>query len=529
MRFKLFFHTLRYLKYTQIRYQLCYRIRKKLRERTGFCYKFSIEGKGKPLDLKPFIPKYTSLNQGNTFTFLNQTYLFKGWNCEKIDKLWSYNLNYMDFLHQKDFSIEQGEFWINCFVDDIAGNKDGMEPYPIALRGINWIKFLSRYHPYIPFETKQKWDYSLYAQYKILMDNLEYHLLGNHLLEDAFSLLWGGLYFKDEILYRKAEGLLYKELNKQVLPDGSHYELSPMYHQILLERLLDCINALKYNLRYCKEEELTGFMENKAIQMLGWLGAIVYKDGSIPLFNDAAYGIAPQAYELFSYAGRLGLKWEKGTLRESGYRRFESSLLELVVDVGHIGPDYIPGHAHADTFNYELRIAGRLFIIDTGISTYNKNARRQYERETQAHNTVTIGNIGSSQVWGGFRVAKRAKIMSLKEGNNYVEAIHDGFKSLGIKHQRRFTLDLDKVQISDTLFGSKGKKAVNRIILSPDVEIYSVNKELIKTNLGTIFLRNVQEVTVEDCKVSTHYNSLIYTHKVICSFTSSMEYTITGN
>lgn len=37
-----------------------------------------------------------------------------------------------------------------------------------------------------------------------------------------------------------------------------------------------------------------------------------------------------------------------------------------------IGPDYIPGHAHADTFNYELRIDGVPFIVDTGISTYNK-------------------------------------------------------------------------------------------------------------------------------------------------------------
>ena len=44
-------------------------------------------------------------------------------------------------------------------------------------------------------------------------------------------------------MYDKASCLLYKELDEQILPDGSHYEQSPMYHCILLDRLLDCYNA----------------------------------------------------------------------------------------------------------------------------------------------------------------------------------------------------------------------------------------------------------------------------------------------
>ena len=35
-------------------------------------------------------------------------------------------------------------------------------------------------------------------------------------------------------MYDKASCLLYKELDEQILPDGSHYEQSPMYHCILL-------------------------------------------------------------------------------------------------------------------------------------------------------------------------------------------------------------------------------------------------------------------------------------------------------
>ena len=35
-------------------------------------------------------------------------------------------------------------------------------------------------------------------------------------------------------------------MNK-ILEDGSHFELSPMYHQIMLLRVLDCIQLIKLN------------------------------------------------------------------------------------------------------------------------------------------------------------------------------------------------------------------------------------------------------------------------------------------
>ena len=92
--------------------------------------------------------------------------------------------------------------------------------------------------------------------------------------------------------------------------------------------------------------------------------------------------------------------------------------------------------------HYELRIGGKLFVIDTGISTYEKTARRQYERGTAAHNTVMIGDKNSSEVWGGFRVGRRARVTLLKDSPNEVEAWHDGFGSLG-RHRRKFTIDKD--------------------------------------------------------------------------------------
>ena len=139
-------------------------------------------------------------------------------------------------------SKDIGIHLINDFIKNDKILKEGKEPYPISLRGINWVKFLSK------FQVKDKIiDTSLHNHFHNLLDNLEFHLLGNHLLENAFSLLFGSFYFQDEKLYNKSKKILITELNEQILEDGSHFELSPMYHQIMLFRVLDCIQLIKLN------------------------------------------------------------------------------------------------------------------------------------------------------------------------------------------------------------------------------------------------------------------------------------------
>lgn len=526
MDFSRLYHTLRFLKYRQIRYQIWFRIRRLIRQNIGFTYPVSYPRKGEPCLLQPFVSKNNCLKEGNVFTFLNQTLAFNSWNEAHYGKLWSYNLNYMDYLHQNGILFEDGKKWIEIFIDDIVENKDGLEPYPIALRGINWIKFISKYQVQITEKEKQRWDAALYAQYKILQDNLEYHLLGNHLLEDAFSLLWAGLYYQEESFYFKATRLLKEELAEQILSDGGHYELSPMYHEILLDRLLDCVNVAKNNLRFSGQEILVDFLERKAELMLGWLQVMVYRDGSIPLFNDAAFNVAPEAKDLFAYAQRLGLSWKRTVLKQSGYRKFESQNFEWVIDVGQIGPDYIPGHAHADTFNFELHIKGHPFIIDTGISTYSPDSRRFYERSTCAHNTVTVNNMSSSKVWGAFRVAERARVVRLSEKKSKITGKHDGFMKFGIMHERIFSFDNHAVNIVDQILGETSGEIISRIIFHPDVQFLSVSNHRILTNMADICIVGALSVELEEVDVCFEYNKLCRTKSVKLLMNNILEYSV---
>ena len=259
-KIKLLLNTIKYLKPIQVYYRLYYFFRNRA---------FNMEAGVKPAPDIKSIKWENKLNSSlcyshkiKRFTFLNIPHNFSNqidWNYAEYGKLWTYNLNYFDFLNQENISKETGLQLIQDFIKNEDLLKDGKEPYPISLRGINWVKFLSNN------QVKDELiNNTLYFHYCILFKNLEYHLLGNHLLENAFSLLFGAYYFQDEKLYNKSKDLLISELNEQVLKDGAHFELSPMYHQIILSRLLDSIQLIKLNSEW-KKDDLLSFLELKLV------------------------------------------------------------------------------------------------------------------------------------------------------------------------------------------------------------------------------------------------------------------------
>lgn len=475
------FNTIKYLKFTQIYFRLFYFARARFRKISRFKYEFINEPQNvRPVKLADSCEYYSSYKDG-VFHMLNLSKNFTGaidWNFSEYGKLWTYNLTYFEYL-----KVKEDVNLIYDFIKNIESVKDGLEPFPISLRGINWIKFLARY------EIKnKKIDDSLYAQYYILLDNVEYHLLGNHLLENGFSLLFGAYYFQDEVLYKKAKEILTKELNEQILDDGAHFELSPMYHQLMLFRVLDCINLVIGNLLLVISEEeqlkLKELLISKAQVMLQWLNHISYQNGEIPLLNDSANKIAPTTEQLNEYAKRLQINQSLITnyqLQSSGYRKIKRENYECIVDVGEVGASYIPGHAHADTFNFELYIKNKPFVVDTGLSTYNIGKQRDFERSTKAHNTVEINETSSSEVWGGFRVGNRANIVNVVRNIDHIKATHDGYmKKFGILHTRTWVFEENKIIISDSL--SKECNAIARLHFHPDISEEEIVNKLIIEN-----------------------------------------------
>ena len=423
-------------------------------------------------------------------------------------------MNYFDFLNQENISKETGLQLIQDFIKNDALLKDGKEPYPISLRGINWVKFLSNN------QVKDELiNTTLYFHYCILFKNLEYHLLGNHLLENAFSLLFGAYYFQDEKLYNKSKDLLISELNEQVLKDGAHFELSPMYHQIILSRLLDSIQLIKLNSKW-EIDDLLSFLKAKASLMISWLQNITYKNGNIPMVNDATFNIAPNSKKLFTYAKHLGIISQDIQLSDSGYRKINYNNYELLIDIGKVGPSYQPGHAHSDTFNFELIKKGIPIFVDTGISTYEKNFNRQKQRSTYSHNTVKIGSKDQTQVWGGFRVAKRAKITHLIEKTNLIEASHDGYLSDGYIHTRSFLWGEKDLILTDKInkSTSNNAKAFFHLHSSVTKPLVDVNNVILESLGISIEFERASTIEIEEYQLSEGFNKTSLAYKIVVIF-----------
>ncbi len=267
-------------------------------------------------------------------------------------------------------------------------------------------------------------------------------------MKTVFPPLWC-IVFQGKKFEKTAKKILTKELREQVLEDGAHYEPNPMYHQLMLYRVLDACNLLQNNAHAIPE--LHSLLEKTARKMLGWLQAISWKDGSIPFVNDTAPGIAPGTQDLVEYAARLGFNpWNKA-LKDSGYRKYKTGDFEVLFDACPVLPAYQPGHTHADTLQVLLRYRGRDILVDTGASTYEKNQRRQLERATVSHNTVTVDDENSSQVWGGFRVGKRAEVQILEESEDRIRAQHNGYS---VPHCRTLFVNQNKITLRDEIRGS---------------------------------------------------------------------------
>ncbi|MGH8675674.1 MAG: heparinase II/III family protein, partial [Burkholderiales bacterium] len=322
-----------------------------------------------------------------TFRFLNET-LPQGngrWGEGAPSQLWRYNLHYFDDLNAFDaedrhrWHVEAIAKWIR---DNPPGRGDAWAPYPTSLRVVNWIK-----RTLGGGGLEERAVHSLAIQVRSLSRRLEYHLLGNHLFVNAKALVFAGLFFEGEeaeFWLEKGMRILAREMPEQILADGGQFERSPMYHALALEDVLDLINLASAFSGGVPEKwrAFVGSWPAIAQRMRAWLSTMCHPDGEIAFFNDAAIGIAPSPAELERYAselvgaqdmaiagateggGEAGASLRVLHLVESGYVRADAPDAALLIDVAPVGPDYLPGHAHADTLSFELSLFGQRVIVN---------------------------------------------------------------------------------------------------------------------------------------------------------------------
>lgn len=499
MSFELFlryFHTVRYLKLEQVKG----RIYRNIKKVDVAPVNLTVTRKLKQAFV-PVLLNKQSMFDDDSFVFLNETGILSDWNDPQYNKLWLYNLHYFDDLNCHDAfnrfekHSELVSRWIN---ENPPGIGNGWEPYPISIRMVNWIKWFIVHGNATNTQLR-----SLALQAKVLYQTLETHLLGNHIFANAKAMLFAGLYFKsdeaDQWLVRALD-LLMREIPEQILEDGGNFELSPMYHATITADFLDIVSLLN-----SYKDDRTSWLEEeckkRVPEMLQWLAVMTHPDGYVSLFNDAGTDIAPTLAQLVSTAKTYDIatpSFDQHTLthlESSGYFRLNLDESVLIGDIGRIGPDYIPGHAHADTLSFELSLFDRRLIINSGTSQYGTGAERMRQRGTAAHSTVVIDGEDSSEVWGGFRVARRAKPFDVLIDNisNIVRCSHDGYKRLPGQpiHTREWRYGKRSVIISDRVIG-RFKSAEARYHLHP-----AWAYELVENTLSCRFEDKIAKLVVK--------------------------------
>lgn len=484
----LYFNTVKYMKMSQI----YYRVSKMVGLKCSLnCSPIAFNGQVRKISsIKELDYDIEFLNRFNANDLLNDkvTLLHSSeqfnWNreWEVIDKsaLWNFNLHYCEYLFSlvaayKDTKeqkyIDKVVYIIKKWIahNPQSNGGAGWSSYTIALRVTNWLAIFSDIEDELDDDFKMQLIASIYEQYSYLSCHLEKDILGNHYFEDLKTLLICSLFFYDEKMLRCVLAEFKKECREQILADGMHFELSPMYHKLIFEDMLRVAFVLRFAGKADKE------IESYLQPMLNVAWSLEEGLKRIPLFNDCGNNVAKSLTALVNSC-KLYFNLEpqyKSSFKDSGYYIFKRGEYKLIVDAGQPGPKYIPGHAHCDAMSFELFKAGNPVIVNCGTYAYQCK-ERSFFRSTAAHNTVMINDTEQSQCWSYFRVAKRSSVRVLSITDNSIKMQMTDQK--GQVATRTIILD-DKLSVIDE---SKDNRLVSYIHLLGSIEISSIANTEIK-------------------------------------------------
>jgi len=286
-------------------------------------------------------------------------------------------------------------------------------PFEVAARLRNWIwaYFLLSAAPQAGSTFLRNAWAGITEHAAFLADHLEYHWPNNHLLLQALTLCEFAVVFREhggERYLPMASRILAEQVEQQVLADGVHAELCPMYHEIVateLDAFAQLCRKLKYPIRAKLAERIAA--------MRRFSSAMRRNDGSFPLLGDSSpsdtclrFGLAESTQHLAFWvqpeASRSELPVRKplslDLFAAAGYAILRDNVQQshLMFDFGSWSRCKATNHGHSDALSFELHSAGRPWIVDSGFfypwsdSPPASLEWSRYFRSTAAHNTLLI-------------------------------------------------------------------------------------------------------------------------------------------
>lgn len=394
-------------------------------------------------------------------------------------QLWRMNLHYFEFLPEipDEDLVALIDGWIrDCRPRTRVASSAAWTPYAISLRMSAWLDAWSTRGPFGDEGFVGRFSASLAEQADYLCANLETDVRGNHLIKNirALTEAAAALGTSGRRWSSLADRHLRRELARQVLPDGVHYERTPSYHnQVFADLMMIAANR--------PQDDALGLSLANALRRMAQASAdLTHPDGGPAQFGDSGLTMTVstasclRAYE--ALFGQRPLPQSRFSYQDGGFHGARKDGDYLIVRMGKLGPDALMAHAHGDWGSFEWSIDGHRVIVDQGVYKYAPSDERRVARSTLSHNTATLDGAEQADFFGAFRCGARPD----PEAVQY-EATAGGFRLTGIlapalhpsggRQRRSISLTGRSLHIEDEALG--GQALAARALIGPSIAVES--------------------------------------------------------
>ena len=276
----------------------------------------------------------------------------------------------------------------------------------------------------------------------------------------------------------KAVALLLREVDRQVLPDGGHYQRSPAIQLAVLRELIGVRQLL-----IAGRHAVPSGLQRAIDRMAPMVRFFRHGDRRLALFNGTSEGSAAEIDGVLVLTDADG-KAPPGA-PHTGFQRLEAGRALVIADTGLPPPPESDGCAHAGTLSFELSYGNERLVVNCGARPHARGEWLAAQRATAAHSTLVLADANSSEVSPSGHLGRRPRHVLCRrdeaEGAMLIDASHDGYAApFGALHRRRLYLspqgeDLrGEDQLARVRPGERLPFAI-RFHLHPDVQISLVH------------------------------------------------------
>lgn len=331
----------------------------------------------------------------------------------------------------------------------------------------------------------------------------------------------------------------------QVLPDGSQWEQSPMYHNEVFhcllnvnylaqrksfrlpESLVEKTKAMAWaNVKWQKpnfHQPLTGDSDDTDLRGILTTAAAIFEDGGLKsranttLDYENCFVFNTKEQEKYTKIPTVEPNFTSVYLPNSGDMILRSNWLSAASYMNILLKKLGSGHAHDDLLHLSLFANGRDYLIDGGRYSYVESKEREYLKSSSSHNLLAVddstNSIYSSTWANSYNADSRNVVSIINENFDYAQADNTAYLRLTdpVLTTRRVLFLKPGLWLLFDSFTANGKHKYSQFFNFPGRNIIQTESGILSDSTSSALLIHPikkMEMKITDSSYSPEYNLL---------------------